>query len=167
MNSIFTKVFLLSRCERESVECNRDCIICGSVGAVCKLEWVSGFLDNGVDVGHDQPFKALHGYRRECYGSNVRECASIDFWTHRWFKQMYRAVLWPLNSPVFCHWVCPAGRGWPPSTHHPCLPGMSSHKTPGAYSLQERDRSVNNDCYMALQRGWLSHSREPTDGSVT
>ena len=23
-----------------SVDCNRDCIICGSVGAVCKLEWV-------------------------------------------------------------------------------------------------------------------------------
>ena len=23
-----------------SVECNRDCVICGSVGAVCELEWV-------------------------------------------------------------------------------------------------------------------------------
>ena len=35
------------------------------------LGWVGGFWDNGVDVSHDQPFKALHGYRRECYGSEV------------------------------------------------------------------------------------------------
>ena len=41
------------------MECNRDCIICGSVGAACKLEWVSGFWDNGVDVSRDQPFKAV------------------------------------------------------------------------------------------------------------
>ena len=48
-----------------SVECNRDGIICGFVGAVDKLEWVYGFWDNGFDVSHYQPFKALHGYRRE------------------------------------------------------------------------------------------------------
>ena len=30
-----------------------------------------GFWDNGVDVSHDQPFKALHGYRHECYESVV------------------------------------------------------------------------------------------------
>jgi hypothetical protein len=35
------------------VECNRDGIICGSVKAVCKLEWVLGFWDDGVDVSHD------------------------------------------------------------------------------------------------------------------
>jgi hypothetical protein len=51
-----------------SVECNRDCFICGSVDVVCKLEWVWGFWYNGVDVSHDQPFKAFHGYRCECYG---------------------------------------------------------------------------------------------------
>ena len=34
-----------------------------SVGAVCKLEWVQGVWDDGVDVSHDKPFKALHGYR--------------------------------------------------------------------------------------------------------
>ena len=53
------------------MECNRVCIICGSVSAVCKLEWVYGFWDNGVDVSHDQPFKALHSNRRECYESVV------------------------------------------------------------------------------------------------
>ena len=42
-----------------SVECNRDCIICGSVGVVCELEWVQGVWDDGVDLSHDQPFKAL------------------------------------------------------------------------------------------------------------
>ena len=42
--------------------------LCGSFGAVCELEWVKGFQDDGVDVSHDQPFKALHGYRHEWYG---------------------------------------------------------------------------------------------------
>jgi hypothetical protein len=54
-----------------SVECNRDCVICGSVGAVCELEWVQGVWDDGVDVSHDQPFKAFHGFRCECYGAIV------------------------------------------------------------------------------------------------
>ena len=36
-----------------SVECNRDCVICGSVGAVCVLEWVQCVWDEGVDVSHD------------------------------------------------------------------------------------------------------------------
>ena len=40
-----------------------------SVWAVCKLEWLIAFWDNAVDVSHDQPFKAHHGYRRECYGA--------------------------------------------------------------------------------------------------
>ena len=54
-----------------SVECDRDCAICGSVGAVCELEWVQGFQDDGLDVSHDQPFKARHGYQRECYGAVI------------------------------------------------------------------------------------------------
>ena len=29
-----------------SVECNRDCVICGSVEAVCELEWVQGVWDD-------------------------------------------------------------------------------------------------------------------------
>ena len=37
------------------MESNRDCIICGSVVAVCELEQVQGFWDDGVDVRHDQP----------------------------------------------------------------------------------------------------------------
>jgi hypothetical protein len=37
------------------------CIIYGSVGVVSELEWVKGFRDDGVDMSHDQPFKALHG----------------------------------------------------------------------------------------------------------
>jgi hypothetical protein len=35
--------------------CNRDGLICGSVVAVCELEWVQGFWDDCVDVRHDQP----------------------------------------------------------------------------------------------------------------
>ena len=42
--------------------CNRDCIICGSVGAVCELEWHQGVWDGGVDVSHDKPFKTFQGY---------------------------------------------------------------------------------------------------------
>ena len=40
-----------------SVECNRDCFICGSVGAVCELEWLQGVWDDVVDMSHDQPSK--------------------------------------------------------------------------------------------------------------
>ena len=54
-----------------SVECNIDCVICGSVGVVCELEWVQGVWDEGVDVSKDQPFKAFHGCRCECYGTIV------------------------------------------------------------------------------------------------
>jgi hypothetical protein len=59
------------RVGKGSVECNRDCIICGSGVSVCKLEWVLGFWDKGVDMSHDKPFKALGGYTRECYRSVV------------------------------------------------------------------------------------------------
>jgi hypothetical protein len=31
------------------------------------LEWVEGIREDAVDVSHNQPFKALHGYWRECY----------------------------------------------------------------------------------------------------
>ena len=40
------------------MECSRDCIICGSVGAVFEFEWVQGVWDDGVDVSHDQYFMA-------------------------------------------------------------------------------------------------------------
>jgi hypothetical protein len=42
-----------------------------SVGVVCELEWVQGVWDDDdvVDVSYDQPFKAFHGYRCECYGA--------------------------------------------------------------------------------------------------
>ena len=42
-----------------AVESTRDCVICGSVGTVCKLEWVQVVWDDGVDVIHDQAFKAF------------------------------------------------------------------------------------------------------------
>jgi hypothetical protein len=32
------------------------------------LYWVQNVWDDGVEVSHDQPFKAFHGYRCECYG---------------------------------------------------------------------------------------------------
>jgi hypothetical protein len=54
-----------------SVECNRDCDICGTVGVECELEWVQGVWDDGVDVNHDQPFKAFVGCRCECYKAIV------------------------------------------------------------------------------------------------
>ena len=40
-------------------------------------------MDNGVDVSHDQPFKALHGYGRECYGSVVIEAGYLSVLGHR------------------------------------------------------------------------------------
>ena len=46
-------------------------LICGSVEAVCNLELVQAFWDDVVGVSHDQPFKAFHGYRCECYGEIV------------------------------------------------------------------------------------------------
>ena len=47
------------------MEVNRDCVICESVVAVCKMEWVQGvWADGGVDVS-----KAFYGYRCECYGA--------------------------------------------------------------------------------------------------
>ena len=36
-----------------------------------------------VDVSHDQPFKALHGYRRECYGSVVIKAGYLSVLGHR------------------------------------------------------------------------------------
>ena len=34
------------------------------------VNW-SGFRVSGMRVSHDQPFKALHGCQRECYGAVV------------------------------------------------------------------------------------------------
>ena len=65
------------------MECNRDYIICASVGAVCKLEGVLGFWDNGGDVSHDQPFKALHGYRCEWVGSHLGRLPYLTVPGHR------------------------------------------------------------------------------------
>jgi hypothetical protein len=42
-----------------SVECNRDCVICGSVGMVCELEWVQGVWDDGVNVSLSKHFMAI------------------------------------------------------------------------------------------------------------
>ena len=53
------------------LECKRDCVICGSIGAICELKWIQGVWDDGVDVSHDQPFKTFNGYRCECYQSWV------------------------------------------------------------------------------------------------
>jgi hypothetical protein len=36
-----------------------------------------------VNVSHDQPFKALHGYRRECYGSVVIQADYLSVLGHR------------------------------------------------------------------------------------
>ncbi|KAM9398495.1 double C2-like domain-containing protein beta [Salvelinus alpinus] len=58
----YVKLHLLpgaSKVGKGSVECNRDCVICGSVETVCELEWVQVVWDDGVDVSHDQPFKAF------------------------------------------------------------------------------------------------------------
>ena len=70
MNSILTQVFLLCRWER-AVWSAIEIVICGSVWVVCELELIQGFWNDGVDVSHDQPFKAFHGYRYECYGAIV------------------------------------------------------------------------------------------------
>jgi hypothetical protein len=35
------------------------------------LEMVQGIWDNVVDVSHDQPLKAFHGYKNECYKAIV------------------------------------------------------------------------------------------------
>ena len=47
--------------------------IASSVGAVSKLEWVQCVWDDDVDVSHDQPFKAFHGYGYEylCKGTGT------------------------------------------------------------------------------------------------
>jgi hypothetical protein len=34
-----------------------------AIASSVDLEWVWNFWDNGVDVSHDHPFKALHSYR--------------------------------------------------------------------------------------------------------
>jgi hypothetical protein len=36
--------------EKGSEECDLDCFICGSVGAVCELEWIYGIREDAVDV---------------------------------------------------------------------------------------------------------------------
>jgi hypothetical protein len=63
-------VFLLSRWERavwSAIEMTSSVDLL----AVFKLEWLEGFWDNGVEVIMVLLLKALHGYRRECYGSVV------------------------------------------------------------------------------------------------
>ena len=49
----------MPRWERAVGSAIEICVICGAVGAVCKLEWVYGFWDDGVDVSPDQPFKYM------------------------------------------------------------------------------------------------------------
>ena len=39
----------------------------------CGMQIGVGFWDNGVDVSHDQPFKAFHGYSCECYAAIVKQ----------------------------------------------------------------------------------------------
>ena len=58
MNSILTKVFPLSKWTKGSVDL---------LGRYANCSGSKGSRDNGVDVSHDQPFKALHCYRLECY----------------------------------------------------------------------------------------------------
>ena len=40
------------------------------------MEWV---YQDAVDVSHDQPFKALHGYRLECYGAVIIQAGYLPF----------------------------------------------------------------------------------------
>jgi hypothetical protein len=63
-------MFLLSRWE-QAVWSAIEIASSGSVGVVCKLEWVHGVWDDGVDMSHDQPFKSFHCYICECYGAIV------------------------------------------------------------------------------------------------
>ena len=57
--------------------------IASSIGAVCELEWVKGFRDDGVDVSHDQSFTALYVYRRECNGAVIIWAGYLHFLGHR------------------------------------------------------------------------------------
>jgi hypothetical protein len=38
---------------------------------------------NAVDVSHDQPFKVLHGFRRECHGAVIIKAGYLYFLGHR------------------------------------------------------------------------------------
>jgi hypothetical protein len=76
------------------MECNRDCIICGSDGALSKLEWFWGFWDNDVDVSHNHPFKELNGYRRECYGSVVIQAGYFSVIGHMDYGGMLETCLY-------------------------------------------------------------------------
>ena len=43
----------------------------------------SNLKNNSVDVIHDQPFKALHGYRCECYRQVVIQAGYLSVLGHR------------------------------------------------------------------------------------
>ena len=61
------------------MECNSDCVICGYVGAVCEVGWVQGVWDDGVDVSHDQTFKAFHGYKRVLLSDSHLDMLTMAF----------------------------------------------------------------------------------------
>jgi hypothetical protein len=61
------------------------------------LESVQVVRDDGVDVKHDQPFEAFHGYRCECHGA-------IDIGHRDWIRERLKMSLktlacWSVHAP--------------------------------------------------------------------
>nr|XP_049575848.1 uncharacterized protein LOC125968620 [Syngnathus scovelli] len=65
------------------VEGRADGILRGPLGTVRKLERVNGGGENGLDVLHDQPLKALHDDGRQCHRAVVIEAGRCRFLRHR------------------------------------------------------------------------------------
>ncbi|XP_064817310.1 aminopeptidase N-like, partial [Oncorhynchus masou masou] len=78
----FSSEFELKQVLEGIVESSRDRSICGSVGAVGELDWVHSVWDDGVDVNHDQPFKALSRLQMpvlRAYELQYREVVGFPF----------------------------------------------------------------------------------------
>ena len=59
-----------------------NCIFCGSVGVVDKMDWVKCACHADLDVGHDRPLEALHDDRGESNGSIVIWASHLVFLGH-------------------------------------------------------------------------------------
>ena len=62
------------------------------------MEWVQRAWVDGVDMSHDQPFKAIHGYRCECYVAVVVETSYLVVLGYRDYGGLLETCTLPFKS---------------------------------------------------------------------
>lgn len=93
------------------VESSGDGVLCGPVWPICKLEWVMGGKEDGLDVLHYQPLEALHEDWSQRYGPIVIWNWNYGCGLETWGQQLGSGRCWK------CQWGHPLASRHSPSEH--------------------------------------------------